>query len=163
MRLRRLASDFNSMMELNRRGDLIKIDWDGELPEKYIVTYMCKGLIWLPENPAPSISSRHQVGIYLHANYPRNPPVLQWLTPIFHPNILSPDKNGGVCIGHWTPAESLDQLCLRIGQMVQYQNFSVDDALDIEAAEWVKNNLKYFPIDRRPLIQKTVVYNLEIE
>jgi len=151
MRTKRLLADHIRMLDLDNRSELIKLSWSGNPPERYVVTYRCKGLVWMPDHSAPSVSSYHQMEVYLHRNYPRLPPSLRWLTPIFHPNILSPNRNGGVCIGGWTPSETLADLCLRIGEMVQYRNYSIDDPLDTSAAEWVAMNRHLLPVDARPL------------
>ncbi len=89
--------------------------------------------------------------IYLYKIYPRRPPQLKWLTNVFHPNIIPPHKNGGVCIGWWTTAETLDSLCVRIGEILQYKAYNLDDPLDEEAADWVKNHLDILPVDERDL------------
>lgn len=141
--------DKSKMELLNKNSDLLEIEFFGEIPEKYRVTYKCKGLVWIEGNSAPSSTTHHQMEIYLHQNYPRVPPRLTWLTQIFHPNILSADRNGGVCIGSWTPAESLDRLCVRIGEMIQYKNYNLSDPLDTVAAEWARKNTGKFPIDNR--------------
>jgi len=137
---------------LNSKSELIEIDFNGLPPERYKVTYLCNSLIWVNGNNKPSICGRHELEIYLHKDYPRRPPALKWMTNIFHPNILSPQKNGGVCIGSWTAAETLDNLCLRIGEMLQFKNYSLFDPLDVEAANWVGQNLHLLPIDTRNLI-----------
>jgi ubiquitin-protein ligase len=63
-----------------------------------------------------------------------------WLTPIFHPNILGPERNGGVCIGSWSAAESLADLCMRLRDLVTYRSVNADDALNLDAAGWVLRN-----------------------
>jgi len=154
MRMRRLYIDFHKMKELAKKSGLIKIEHFGMPPERYIVTYLCKGLVRRDKNVEPHIISEHKLEIFLHKRYPRLAPRLKWLTYIFHPNILSVDKNGGVCIGSWTPAESLDKLCVRIGEMIQFKNFNTKDVLNKEAAIWVKNNIDKIPIDERSLLKE---------
>ena len=140
------------MKRLNRESPLIDVRSEGEPPELYVVTYHCKGLLREPGMAQPSISIFHQIEIYLHASYPRQQPRLTCLTEIFHPNILSRSRNGGVCIGAWSPAESLPELCLRIGEMIQYRSYNPDDPLDVEAAAWARQHSSYFPVDPRPLV-----------
>jgi len=72
--------------------------------------------------------------------------------PIFHPNILSAEQGGGVCIGSWTPSESLADLVVRVGEMVQYREYNPDDVLNREAAAWAAANSERFPVDSRPLV-----------
>ncbi len=152
MRMKRLYAEWQRMQLLNQNSDLITIEASGNPPEIYRVIYTCKGLIWMPENSAPSISHNHRFEIYLHKDYPRLPPVIKCLTNIFHPNILKPERSGGVCIGVWSPAEALDQLCIRLGHMIQYRNYSLSDILDNEAATWVIKHKNSMPIDNRDFI-----------
>jgi len=119
--------------------------WNESL-DKYVVRFSCLSLIWLENANSPSFSNRHELELYLHKDYPRTPPQLTWLTNIFHPNILPPNKNGGVCIGSWAPSETLGQLCLRIIDILQYKNYSITDALDKEAAVWIKEHEEMFPL-----------------
>lgn len=150
--MRRLQADFQRLLELSRRSPSIAVRPLNTVPDRYEVTFRCRGLVWPPGDPAPSITTVHRMEIYLHLDYPRLPPRLLWLTPIFHPNILPPDHNGGVCIGQWTPSETLDQLLLRISEMVQYRNYSAADALDTRAAQWAEQNRAMLPVDLTPLI-----------
>lgn len=140
------------MTALHRRSSLIEVAAAGDPPERYYVTYYCRSLIRLAGQQQPSCSSRHQVEIYLHRDYPRRPPALKWLTDIFHPNILPPLMNGGVCIGWWSASETLDMLCLRIGEMLQFKSYSLNDPLYEEAAAWVRMNEELLPVDERSLL-----------
>ena len=153
MRERRLKMDWEKMKKLRQSSDLISFALTGSELDRYVVSFSCQGLLWLPGAPAPSLSARHQCGIYLHLSYPRNPPQLKWLTEIFHPNILPPSQNGGVCIGAWTPAETLAQLCVRLAEMVQMKNYNVNDPLNIAAALWARKNAGQFPVDGRPVFK----------
>lgn len=151
-RQRRLLADMNRLMDLCKRSSKIGIQPINGLYDRYIVTFTCKGLVWLTGRPRPSVTTEHRLEVYLHLDYPRLPPRLQWLTDIFHPNILPPAQNGGVCIGRWTPAETLDQLILRIGEMIQYKNYSTKDALNLHAAAWAEQNAAALPVETTPLI-----------
>ena len=151
MRLKRLQVDFDCISRLVDTSPYISMTHQGSPPHTYIITYSIKGLIKLPGNPQPSISAHHQVRIYLHNDYPRLPPRLTWLTDIFHPNILPPRRNGGVCLGGWSPAFTLDQLVLNIGEMIQYKNYCTSDWLNDNAAVWTRQNKTTLPVDNTPL------------
>lgn len=153
MRLHRLRADWESIQRLVEESRFIEIGQRmGSPPEKYLVTFHCKGLMRAAGAVQPSISSSHQVEIYLHQQYPRIQPRLTWRTAIFHPNILSGDRNGGVCIGGWSAAETLADLCVRLAEMVQYKRYNPRDPLDPEAAEWAVEHFLDLPIDERPII-----------
>jgi ubiquitin-protein ligase len=150
-RERRLRVEAARMAELSRRSSLIDVEPLGDTLDRYRVTFRCKGLFWQDGAAAPSTTARHVLEIYLHKDFPRRPPQLLWKTEIFHPNMLSPRRNGGVCIGSWSPAEGLDDLVVRIGEMVQMKRYGLIDPLDPAAAEWVKSYAGSFPLDDRPL------------
>jgi len=165
-RMRRLKADHELMKELSARSDLIKFDSQstrpGLPPEKYIVTYLCRGIVGVDRQGIPKYGEKHQVEIYLHSQYPQRWPGMKWLTPIWHPNINH--LNGTVCIdaAWWTASRSLDRLILMIGEMVQYKNFHDDPTKppfpwDPEAARWCqgyrKKHVKAFPVDQRELLR----------
>lgn len=137
-RERRLRADLQQMNELSDSGR-VNFHCDGDPPEDYEVMFSEPGLV-LTEDGSLSVRNLHRAHIYLHLDYPRRPPVVTWLTPVFHPNLLSPDQHGGVCIGAWSASESLADLCLRLADLVSYRSFNIDDALNPRAAEWVRES-----------------------
>ena len=151
-RLRRLHADLAAMIELVRASELVTMTHSGNPPDRYCVTYTCRGL-YLPAGASePQLSERHEAEFYLHRDYPRRPPQITWHTPIFHPNILSSEQGGGVCIGSWTPSESLADLVTRVGEMVQYREYNAEDVLNREAAAWAERHARELPVDERPLV-----------
>jgi ubiquitin-protein ligase len=137
-RSRRLLSDLRQMEELAGSGE-VTFRTEGNPPDVYHVLLSGPGL-------APSDAGRlavrnlHRCDIYLHLDYPRRPPVVTWLTPIFHPNILGPERNGGVCLGSWSAAESLADLCMRLRDLATYRSLNAADALNGDAASWALHN-----------------------
>jgi Ubiquitin-conjugating enzyme/WXG100 protein secretion system (Wss), protein YukD len=166
-RMRRLRADHELMRELVARSDMIEFDTGpvvaGMPPERYVVTFKCKGITGIDKNGRPRYGSRHKVEIYLHAQYPQRWPGMKWLTPIWHPNINH--LNGSVCIdaAWWTASRSLDRLVIMLAEMVQYKNFHDDPARppfpwDPEAARWSRayraDHPNAFPVDRRQLLRR---------
>jgi len=165
-RMRRLRGDFELMVELASRSDLISFAASSPNPnvppERYIVTFKCKSISNVDRQGNPKFSEHHQVEIYLHNQYPQRWPGMKWLTPIWHPNINH--LNGSVCIdaAWWAASRSLDRLVLMLGEMLQWKNFHDDPTKppfpwDAEAARWSrefrKKNPNYFPVDRRELLR----------
>ncbi|OGO12630.1 MAG: hypothetical protein A2Y93_16470 [Chloroflexi bacterium RBG_13_68_17] len=165
-RMRRLLGDYERMRELAARSDLIRFEAEtprsGAPPERYVVTFTCKGIIGVDRRGRPHYGEHHQVEIYLHNQYPQRWPGLKWLTPIWHPNIHH--LNGSVCIdaAWWTASRSLDRLVVMLGEMVQYKNFHDDPTKppfpwDPEAARWCRDyrtkSPQAFPVDRRELLR----------
>jgi hypothetical protein len=70
------------------------------------------------------------------------------LTPVFHPNF----DDSMVCIGDfWAASEGLDQLIIRIGRMISYQEYNTKSPLNGLAAKWAAQNSHLLPIDPRPV------------
>lgn len=165
-RMRRLRADYQRMQELVSQSDFIdftaKSARKGLPAERYVVTYKCKGIMGVDRKGIPKFGNKHQVEIYLHSQYPQRWPGMQWLTPVWHPNINH--HNGSVCIdaAWWTASRSLDRLVVMIGEMVQYKNFHDDPTKppfpwDPDAARWSreyrKKNPNAFPVDTRELLR----------
>jgi ubiquitin-protein ligase len=124
------------MEELAARGDFA-FRGEGSPPETYEVMLKARGLARDPDGKV-RLRDLHRFTLYLHLDYPRRPPIVVWLTPVFHPNLLPPERNGGVCIGSWSASESLADLCRRLSDLVAYKSLNLDDPLDPEAAEWAR-------------------------
>ena len=165
-RMRRLKNDYVLMQELAARSDLIQVKTDfsktGTPPERYIITYLVKGIIGIDRSGNPKYGEKHQVEIYLHNQYTQRWPGMKWLTPIWHPNINH--ANGSVCIdaAWWSASRSLDRLVVMLGEMLEYKNFHDDPAKppfpwDMEAAQWCRQYRKKhpnaFPVDKRELLR----------
>lgn len=57
-----------------------------------------------------------------------------------------------VCIGDfWAASEGLDDLIIRIGRMITYQEYSTKSPLNGLAAKWAAQNSHLLPIDPRPV------------
>lgn len=151
-RLRRLESDYRQMERLVETSPLLRMAPAGTPPSRYRVEFRVTGL-WQPDETAqPLPLDRHIADLYLHRDYPRRPPQIVWRTEIFHPNILSGTRGGGVCIGGWSPSETLADLVVRLAEMIQYRQYNPDDALNPAAARWARYNKARLPVDHRPLL-----------
>lgn len=147
-RQRRLASDFRMMKEHFTTFPLIHLEQAfGNPPERYVVSYHVRGIECLRGGQVV-YRNYHEVEIKLPGTYPRTPPTCRMLTPIFHPNI----EPAIICIGdHWTAAERLCDLVVRIGEMIAYQAHNIKSPLDGEAAMWTDLHQDMLPIDGRDL------------
>ncbi|HUG34461.1 MAG TPA: ubiquitin-conjugating enzyme E2 [Anaerolineales bacterium] len=165
-RMRRLRGDYELMVELTSRSDLISFTASSPNPnmppERYIVTFKCKSIASVDRQGNPKYSEHHQVEIYLHNQYPQRWPGMKWLTPIWHPNINH--LNGSVCIdaAWWAASRSLDRLVVMLGEMLQFKNYHDDPTKppfpwDAEAARWSREYRKkhpnIFPLDHRELLR----------
>lgn len=116
---------------------------NGMPPERYQFRYNLKGLYVAPNG---QILERHEhlLEVNLSLGYPRRAPHCKMLTPIFHPNF----DETSVCIGDfWAASEGLDDLIIRIGRMISYQEYNTKSPLNGLAAKWAAEHLQMLPVD----------------
>lgn len=116
----------------------------GSPPDRYQITYNLVGLYAQPDG---KIAEKHQhvAEIELTLGYPRRAPQCRMLTPIFHPNF----DQATICIGDfWAASEGLDDLIIRIGRMIAYQEYNVKSPLNGLAAKWAAEHQSNLPVDR---------------
>jgi ubiquitin-protein ligase len=116
-------------------------------PEIYRFTYNIRGLY---VSNAGEILERdvHVLEVNLSLGYPRRAPQCRMLTPVFHPNF----DDAMVCIGDfWAASEGLDDLVIRIGRMIAYQEYNTKSPLNGLAAKWAAQNTNLLPIDARSI------------
>jgi ubiquitin-protein ligase len=145
-RVRRLKLDFETLSQRLTGWPLIKISGTaGMPPEVYRFTYNVKGLF---VTAAGEIHERdmHEMEVNLSLGYPRRAPQCRMLTPIFHPNF----DESTVCIGDfWAASEGLDDLIVRIGRMIAYQEYNTKSPLNGLAAKWAAEHANLLPVDSR--------------
>lgn len=143
-RMRRLSADFEEVKKnFNGHRYIFVTPIGDEPPEKYHVIYYVKGIYLLPDGKIAT-QERHEVDIFLHAEYPRYKPICRISTPIWHPNF----RDGQICIGDiWGAGESLSDVIINIGDMIQYKSWNAYSPLNSEAAQWAMENKQLFPID----------------
>lgn len=145
-RIRRLTQDYEVLRRLAAASPLIELTGTAGLPpEIYRFSYKLKGLY---VSPAGEILERdaHLLQVNLTLDYPRRAPQCRLLTPIFHPNF----DETSVCIGDfWAASEGLDDLVIRIGRMIAYQEFNTKSPLNGLAAKWAAEHPQLLPVDAR--------------
>lgn len=143
----RLQNDYLAMEQIRSET----IQWEpGDVrqpPEKYFVQYNLRGM-----SSPDFYCDKHLVEIKLLAEYPMRPPVARFVShpQLFHPHVFD---TGLICIGGYSPDESLAALCLRIARYIQYQPHLIDtrSPANLSALEWFKRNREYLPVDATPL------------
>jgi ubiquitin-protein ligase len=145
-RTRRLLLDHQTLTSRLADWPLIQITGTaGMPPEIYRFAYNLRGLYVAPSG---EILERqvHVLEVNLSLGYPRRAPQCRMLTPVFHPNF----DDAMVCIGDfWAASEGLDDLIIRIGRMITYQEFNTKSPLNGLAAKWAAQNPSLLPIDSR--------------
>lgn len=147
-RIRRLQSDYERLKNRFKNSPLIQISsFEGNPPEKYRIIYNIRGLY---TEAGGSIKERNQhvLEISLGLEYPRRPPQCRLITPIFHPNFNETE----VCAqDNYAASEGLDDLIVRIGQMIAYQFYNTKSPLNGLAAKWAAKNNEKLPVDAREI------------
>jgi ubiquitin-protein ligase len=147
-RTRRLMLDEETLESLLRGWSPIQITGKaGMPPEIYRFTYNLRGL-YVSGSGEILERGTHLLEVNLTLGYPRRAPQCRMLTPVFHPNF----DDSMVCIGDfWAASEGLDDLVIRIGRMISYQEYNTKSPLNGLAAKWAAQNSHLLPIDPRPV------------
>jgi ubiquitin-protein ligase len=87
----------------------------------------------------------HSFKITFGRSFPYQPPVVQWLTPIYHPNIASPSEGGRVCLKAIDSRQfefNLTDLIKSVVQLLAHPNPTspLDTRSCTEAAEVMNNH-----------------------
>jgi len=147
-RFRRLKLDHETILARFAGWPIIELTGTaGMPPEAYRFTYRLKGLY---VGPSGEILERetHHLEVNLSLGYPRRAPQCRMLTPVFHPNF----DEASVCIGDfWAASEGLDDLIVRIGRMIAYQEYNTKSPLNGLAAKWAAQHAELLPIDARTI------------
>lgn len=145
-RTRRLMLDHQMLTLRLANWPVIQITGTaGMPPEIYRIAYHLKGL-YVAANGQILERLAHVMEINLSLGYPRRAPQCRMLTPVFHPNF----DDAQVCIGDfWAASEGLDDLIVRIGRMICYQEYNTKSPLNGLAAKWVEQNAALLPVDTR--------------
>jgi len=153
-RVRRLLADAELMRTEFAGHPHIQVEpmgWDP--PEQYRVTYQVPGVSLDPATAQPVVTEVHRAVITLPASYPREKPYSTMETSVFHPN-FGANAGDEICIGdYWTPAQTLVDIVVKIGEMLQFQEYNVKSPLNAQAARWCAENGSIFPIGTIELFQ----------
>src|ERR1043165_9503528 len=147
-RIRRLKLDHDQLLQKFSGWPLIQISGTaGMPPEVYRFAYNIKGLFVSAQGEIQE-RAQHYLEVNLSLGYPRRAPQCRMLTPVFHPNF----DDSTVSIGDfWAASEGLDDLIIRIGRMISYQEYNTKSPLNGLAAKWAAQNTHLLPIDPRPI------------
>ena len=145
-RIRRLQLDYQLLTSRLANWPVIQITGTAGIPpEIYRIAYHLQGLYVAPGGEILERAA-HVMEINLSLGYPRRAPQCRMLTPVFHPNF----DEAQVCIGDfWAASEGLDDLVVRVGRMICYQEYNTKSPLNGLAAKWVEQNVSLLPIDSR--------------
>src|SRR5690348_14676458 len=147
-RIRRLKLDYESLQQRFADWPVIRmVGTAGMPPELYRFEYSLRGL-YVAADGSIMERNEHLLEVNLTLGYPRRAPQCRMLTPVFHPNF----DDSSVCIGDfWAASESLDDLIIRIGRMIAYQEYNTKSPLNGLAAKWAAQSPHLLPVDPQPV------------
>lgn len=94
------------------------------------------------------VSNLTVVNITLPPAYPREKPYCTTSEAIFHPNF-----GNYICIADfWSPSQTLVDVVVEIGQLLQYQLFNTRSPLNALAARWVSEHSDRIPVGELELL-----------
>jgi ubiquitin-protein ligase len=143
-RIRRLENDYQALRLRFDGHPFITVEPLGVLPpEQYRVVYRVPSLRLDAQN-RPIITQMTVVDFQLPGNYPKEKPRAVASEQVFHPNF-----GEYVCIADfWSPAQSLVDIILEVGEMLQWQKYNILSPLDAVAADWAVKQRENLPVGR---------------
>src|SRR4051812_33346887 len=145
-RLRRLQADYDLAREVFSGHPHVRVEPLGTRlpPENYHVEFQLPGLYL--EGEQPNYRDAHTVEIMLPREYPAEKPHCVPLTPIFHPNI----RDYFCLADYWAAGQTLVDMIVKIGDMIQWRTYNPASPLDAIAARWAiqQEPTGIFPISK---------------
>lgn len=150
-RLTRLAHDYEQLRSLFDGNPYVHVQALGPVPpERYRVTYNVPSLR-LDSSRQPIVNQVTVVDIELPIGYPKEKP-----HAVAHGNVFHPNFGDYVCIADfWSPAQSLADIVIDIGNMLQWQKYNIQSPLNAIAADWAVKNSESIPVGTVDLFRVT--------
>jgi ubiquitin-protein ligase len=157
-RQKRLANDYELLRVRFDGNPNILVEPLGTVPpERYRITYQVPSLR-IDASNKPIINTVTVVDVELPMGYPRDKP-----RAVAHGNVFHPNFGDYICIADfWSPAQSLADIVLDIGNMLQWQKFNIQSPLNAVAADWAVKNSSSIPVGEINLTSGTNTLELNI-
>lgn len=141
-RQKRLVNDYELLRSRFDGNPNVLVEPLGTVPpERYRVTYTVPSLR-LDASNRPIVNQVTVVDIELPMGYPREKP-----HAVAHGNVFHPNFGDYVCIADfWSPSQSLADIVLDIGSMLQWQKYNIQSPLNAVAADWAVKNAESLPV-----------------
>jgi len=158
-RLARLQNDYQQLRFRFDGHPYITVEPTGPMPpQKYQLIFDVPTLR-LDDQNRPVISDRTFVTLNLPMGYPKEKPHAVAHGEIFHPNF-----GDYICIADfWSPAQSLAEIVLDIGEMLQWQKYNIQSPLNAIAADWAVKNGSELPVGRLDLSSSTGMPTISVK
>lgn len=157
--MRRITKDLTDI----RTGDYISISAGPKESKKFSASgeveivydmYVWQATIIGPDD-TPYAGGIFTLEVAFPADYPFKPPHVQFLTPIFHPNI---NDKGSICLDilkdKWSPSLTVGKVLVSICSLLNDPN--PNDPLNGEAAELMLRNRDQFNLKAKEITSRIV-------
>ena len=140
-RHRRLTSDYQSLVDAFAGHPHIQVNPVGPLPpERYRIVYTVPGLRSRPTAARPGPSRPRSTSACPRGT--RGEAVPDHPDAVFHPNF-----GAHICIADfWSPSQSLLDIVVQVGDMLQWRTYNVRSPLNAVAANWAQENTHQLPV-----------------
>lgn len=154
-RVRRLTMEADELRTNFQGHPFIRVTPVGWEPaERYTVEYWVRGVVLSDGAAQPTFAEYFTASIVLPAEYPRVKPLCTMETPVFHPN-FGARVGDEICIAdYWTPSQSVSDIIVRIGEMLQFQDYNVKSPLNAVAARWTDSNRNALPVGTKEMVRR---------
>ena len=119
------------------------INKEGNIETK-LNMYEWTGYIIGPSD-SPYEGGKFMIKILFPTEYPYKPPMINFITRIYHPNI---NKNGNICLDilkdAWSPALSIKKVLLSISTLLEINTINPHDPLEGDIADVFIKDIKKF-------------------
>lgn len=147
VRERRLQSDYGRLSNLvsGFRAKMAIETTRGTPPETYLMVFKGRSISEVKGNEVVFCKQQH-LKIELGAEYPAMPPLVTFLTSIYHPHVWP--QNNVVCLGPWNVTETLDNLVIRLYSFAVFDpnHLNWKSVANQDAAVWASRNQHLFPL-----------------
>lgn len=157
-RLIRLENDYQKLRQQFDGHPNIILEPLGPMPpQKYRVIYRMPSLR-LNQANTPVVSQVTVVDFELPSAYPKEKPRAVAMESVFHPNFAD-----YVCIADfWSPAQSLADIIIEVGEMLQWQKYNVLSPLNAVAADWAVKHRQDLPVGHIDLRSSAAMPDVKI-
>lgn len=161
----RLAAELELLNALKEASTIFDFECVGDQPDRFTIIFRGQG-ISRDTSPQADVKTveLHRCDVRLPYSFPRRPPDIRWLTPIFHPNISFSGFIKLRDIGlPWEQDLGLDVVCERLWDVARLAYLNHDTATNFAAKNWFEDECDLqLPLDRRPLRDKQLPTNTNI-
>ena len=150
----RLVAELEAMRALKKATSILEFEITGEPPDRYSITLRGKGISRDTSSHADvEFVELHKIDLRLPYSFPRRPPDIRWITPIFHPNISFSGFINLKDVGlPWDQDLGLDIVCERLWDVARLEYMDLTKATNYAAKNWFEDeSTLQLPVDHRPL------------